>query len=265
MSINPLISLLEGERLDAINENLHLIQKKGCLTFGTDAYLLAAFARRASSSICVDLGSGTGVISLLCQSHRKYRHVYAVEIQEEFAELIRRNTALNGMEELISVFHADVRSFGQNEIHGTADVVLSNPPYMISGAGLSSADPRMEIARREQNGGIYDFCAAASRLLNTGGYFYTVFRPDRTADLICALRAASLEPKRMITVYPDADSKPCLILTEARKNGAPELIQSPPLIIYQSRTNRTYTDNMQKVYDTFSLEFLFESRKELRL
>ena len=35
--------LFEGERLDIVNENIRLIQKKNGLTFGTDAYLLAAF------------------------------------------------------------------------------------------------------------------------------------------------------------------------------------------------------------------------------
>ena len=263
MSTNSLCDLRDGERLDFINENLSLIQKKGGLTFGTDAYLLAAFARSAPNKVCADLGSGTGVISLLCQSKNKYRHVFAVELQEEFAELIQRNAALNRMDKCISVLHMDVRSLIQKDTGGAVGVVLANPPYMPSGSGLSSGDPRMEIARREQNGGIYDFCMAASRLLNTGGFFYTVFRPDRLADLFSALRASSLEPKRMITVYPDPSSRPCLVLVESRKNGSPELLHSQPLIIYKSRNDRTYTAAMQRIYDTFSAEFLFETGKDI--
>ena len=33
------------ERLDRVNENITLIQKKDGLTFGTDAFLLAAFIK----------------------------------------------------------------------------------------------------------------------------------------------------------------------------------------------------------------------------
>ncbi len=253
--------LQDGERLDEINEHLRLICKKGALTFGTDAYLLSAFAKSVPGGCCADLGSGTGVISLLCQSREKYRHMYAAELQEEFCDLIRRNARLNGMEDRITVLDGDIRTLTQADTAGALAVVISNPPYMAAGAGLTHTDLRMETARRELNGTIFDFCAAASRLLKSGGLFYTVFRPDRMADLFAALRTASLEPKRMVTVYPDTESRPCLILVESRRDGSPELIQSPPLIIYKSRTDRTYTADMQRIYDTFSLDFLFENRK----
>ena len=36
------VTLLEGERIDRVNEDIVLIQKKAGLTFGTDAFLLAA-------------------------------------------------------------------------------------------------------------------------------------------------------------------------------------------------------------------------------
>ena len=62
----------DTERLDAINENLSLIQYKEGLTFGTDSYLLAAFARPKTKGICVELGGGTGVVSLLSASKNNF-------------------------------------------------------------------------------------------------------------------------------------------------------------------------------------------------
>jgi hypothetical protein len=63
-------SLSDDERLDYINEDLSLIQLKRGLTFGTDAYLLSAFVRERSGR-GADLGSGTGVASLLCLTKNK--------------------------------------------------------------------------------------------------------------------------------------------------------------------------------------------------
>ena len=260
----PCARLLPDERLDRINENLSLIQKKGGLTFGTDAYLLAAFARPAPASVCVDLGAGSGVVSLLCLSRAKFRHACAVEIQEEYCDLIRRNAALNGMDARLTALCRDVRALSAAELDAPPSVVLSNPPYMPAGAGFSCSDERLETARRERNGTISDFCAAAARLLSSGGLFYTVYRPDRMTELLCALRAVHLEPKRMLTVYPDTATPPCLILVESKKDAAPSLRQAPPLIIYRDSAARTYTDSMQRIYDTFSLEFLFECGKEKR-
>ena len=58
------VNLQPDERLDEINENLSLIQKKDGLTFGTDAFLLAAFMKSRVKT-AADFGSGTGVASLL--------------------------------------------------------------------------------------------------------------------------------------------------------------------------------------------------------
>ncbi len=262
MTANNTTPLLrDGERLDEINENLRLIQKIGGLTFGTDSYLLSAFAKGAPDGSVADLGSGTGVAALLCLTKNKYRHAFAIEIQDEFCDLIGRNAALNHLEKRITVLGKDIRTLTQADLGGTVSAVISNPPYMPYGAGITGADLRMETARRELNGTIADFCKAASRILMTGGAFYTVFRSDRLPELITALREARLEPKRMITVYPDTDSRPCLVLIESKKDAAPSLIQSPPLIIYKSRTERMYTDAMSRIYDTFSTEFLFATKK----
>ena len=98
-----------GERADRINEDLTLIRKVGGLTFGTDAYLLAAYMRPQSRARAVELGTGTGVIPLLCASAGRFAHIDALELQPEFAELAVRNVALNRLEDRISVHCADVR------------------------------------------------------------------------------------------------------------------------------------------------------------
>ena len=102
-------SLLADERLDEVNERIRLIQKRQGLTFGTDAYLLAAYVRPMKSGRAVDLGSGTGIIPLLLLAREKIAHVHAVEIQPAFAELIGRNASLNGFAECITPLCADIR------------------------------------------------------------------------------------------------------------------------------------------------------------
>jgi len=247
----------ETERLDAINESLSLIQSKTGLTFGTDSYLLAAFSRPSPHGTCVELGGGTGVVSLLAASRSRYANVYAAEIQPYFAELIARNASLNHLEDRVHPVCADVRDLTPDRFGGEVPSVLSNPPYMKADSGKTNAAPEMNIARREENGTITDFCAAAKRLLKWGGYFTVVYRPDRLSDLLCAMRENGLEPKRVLLVYPSVSDRPCLVLTEAKKGGAPGMVLARPLIIYEDKASQRYTDDMQQVYDTFSLEHLF--------
>ena len=247
-----------SERLDEINENLSLIQLKSGLTFGTDSYLLSAFTRTLKRGVCVELGGGTGVVSLLCASRGKYKKIYSAEIQPYFASLIARNAAMNRLDGIVTPVCADVRRLSANDFGGECDAVISNPPYMRKGSGLTNGSEEMNTARREENGTIAEFCEAATRLLRFGGYFTAVYRPDRMAELFVAMRLNMLEPKKLVTVYPTAADKPCLILVEAKKGAAEGISVSRPLIIYEEKATSRYTADMAKIYDDFSLEHLFQ-------
>ena len=68
-----------------------------------------------------------------------------------------------------------------------------------------------------------DFCAAAARLLKFGGSFFCVFTPERLCDLLCALRAADLEPKRLVVVQNDEHHAPFAVLCEGKKGAKPSM------------------------------------------
>ncbi len=245
----------ETERLDEINERVSLIQLKKGLTFGTDSYLLAAFARQKRNGVCVELGGGTGVVACLAAAREKYSRIYCAEIQPYFAALIKRNAALNGLGDKIISVCADIRELERDFFGGEADVVLSNPPYMKQSSGKTNDSPEMNTARREENGTVDDFCSCAARLLKFGGYFTVVYRPDRSAELLYSMKKNGIEPKRQVLLYPTVKSKPCLMLVEGKKGAGEGLSFARPLIIYGE--GGKYTDDMQAVYDNFSLEHLF--------
>ncbi len=247
----------EKERLDKINERLSLIQLKRGLTFGTDSYLLAAFSRSKPSGTCAELGGGTGVVALLMEARGKYKKVYSIEIQEYFAELIKRNARLNGLDDSVLAVSKDIREATKADIGGECDAVVSNPPYMKAESGKVNSFDEMNDARRENNGGVDEFCACAARLLKFGGYFTVVYKPERAAELFYSMKKNGIEPKRAVMVYPSAASKPCLILIEGKKGAAEGMVFSMPLIIYKNGCGGEYTDAMNAVYDNFTLDHLF--------
>lgn len=254
--------LLDGERLDDINESLRIIQKKNGLTFGSDTYLLSAFITPQKKGRAADLGSGTGIASLLCAAREKFAKIYSIEIQRDFCELIGRNAALNGLDGVIVPICADVRDVRSELTHGELDVVFSNPPYMKADSGKRNEHDEKYIARHEVFGGIDDFCAAAARLLKFGGLFYCVYRPDRLSDLMAALRAARLEPKQMVLVCPDASTAPSAVLVKAKKGAAPSMKLCRPLIIHSvpdtDGSAREMTEDAKSVYDNCSFERFLE-------
>ncbi len=257
------MELKANETLHDINEHLRLIQRVGGLTFGTDAYLLAAYVMARPRAVAVDLGSGTGVIPLLCLARNKAARFCAVELQDTFCDLIGRNAALNGFEGRLTPLCADVREVSAMTVGGEVDLVTANPPYMVGGSGALNRADEKALARHELAGGIGDFCAAAGRLLRHGGRFCCVFRPERLADLITALRLHHLEPKRLTVVSATAAAPPSLVLVEAVKHAAPSLTLTPPLLLHDPADPSRQSPDAAYIYENcaFPPPFTLTNRK----
>lgn len=248
------IILGDGERLDTVNEQIKIIQKKDGLTFGTDAFLLASFIKGAPRARAVELGTGTGIISLLLSARSRVGRIYALEIQEDFADISRRNVLLNGMEERITVLCQDALSALPSDVGGEADIVFSNPPYMKTDSGKRNEHDYKYIARHEVCGDINGFCSAAFRLLKHGGKFYAVWRPDRLTDIIAAMRDNRLEPKIMTFVHADSESVPSMVLISATKGGSSGMRVTPPLMLYDSADRREMSNRAKKIYENMSFD-----------
>ncbi len=235
--------------LDQAKDNVYIWQKRNGFSYGTDASLLAAFIRKMSSKTAVEFGGGTGVISLLCDSCNKFKKIYSIEAQDEYFCLLQKNIKYN--KSSVIPIKKDIRKINTDDFSGEVDVVFTNPPYMKSDSGKSNTDIGKNTARHEILGGILDFCKSASKILKHGGLFYCVYRPDRAIDLICAMRECNLEPKRMTYVYPYKDSRPALMLVEAKKGASSSLFLTKPFIIFNNQTERNQdcTEDMKKVYE----------------
>lgn len=239
--------LFDGERIDEVNDSLRLIQKSGGLTFGTDALLLAGYSEERGA-IGLELGSGSGIISMLMLTREKLKRADALEVQEEYALLTKRNAELNSLSSLSAVL-CDVRDFKPEHSY---DTVFTNPPYMTVASGKANALSRKNVARHEVMGTVRDFVACAARCLKYGGSFLSVYRPDRLSDILAAMREYSIEPKRMTFVHADTESVSSMVLIEGRLGGGVGLKLTAPLIIYADGEHKVYTSDMDYIMENGS-------------
>ncbi|MBO5908156.1 MAG: methyltransferase [Clostridia bacterium] len=233
------------ERCDFVNDDLKLIQITDGLTFGTDALLLAGYVSGKYRS-GVELGSGSGIISLLLLSREKIDRVCALEVQEEYAELTKKNAELNGLSYRLETVCADARNYKDRR---DFEIAYTNPPYMKLSSGKKCTLDKKNIARHEVMGDIRDFCIASSRLLKYGGSFYAVYRTDRLIDLTSAMRETKIEPKRMTFVHADSDALPSMALVEGRVGGRCGLTLTPPLLIYKDKSHTSYSEDMNYILE----------------
>lgn len=195
-------------------------------TFGTDALLLSAFAGVMPGERVCDLGTGCGILPLLCPDTAL---VDGVEYWPPAAALARRNVAENGLSHRIAIYECSWEVLPLPA--GGYDRVLCNPPYFPESGGRLSDSPARRLARHERGDTLATVAAAAARLLKNGGRLVLCHRPERLADVLAALRGCGLEPKRLQLVHARADRPPFLLLCDAVKGGRPSLAVLPPRIL----------------------------------
>lgn len=211
-----------------------LEQSGGQFRLSTDAIVLADFAARAAHGRVCDLCSGIGTVGLLLCGADARCQLTGVELQAEACALAQKNIDANGLGSRFSMLQGDLRQIRSLLPANSFDAVVCNPPYFPVGSGAEAKDAAFAAARTEKFCTLSEVCQAAGWLLGTGGSFCLVHRPERLADVICALRGNGLEPKRLRFVRHRADRLPSLLLVQSVCGGRPGVDYMPDLILFHS-------------------------------
>ncbi len=235
-------------RLDDLHlKGLKIYQQTEGFCFGTDAVLLAWFAAEKKFSDAVDLCSGNGIIPILLSARSRYARIQGVEISGEQASLAEKSFEYNGLTDRLSMIHADLRDVASLKYLPAAafDLVTANPPYSPDGAGFVSPGSK-GAARTELTCTAADIAHAAKYLLKNSGRLCMINRPERLADVICSMRGATIEPKRIMYVAPRPGAKPMMMLVEGIKGGKSGVFTAPTLEITDK--NGLYTPLLCEIY-----------------
>lgn len=241
------VTLKENERIDDLERNnLKIIQDTKRFCFGMDAVLLSGFAKVKKDGLVLDMGTGTGILPILLSAKTEAKHISALEIQPDSADMARRSVMLNDLTDRIEIVTGDIKEASSIFKKASFDAVTCNPPYMIGKHGIANPEDAMAIARHEVLLTFEDVAREASLVLKPSGKLYLVHRPFRLAEIFATLQKYKLEPKRMQLVYPFVDKEPNMVLIEAVRGGKSRMEVEKPLIIYKQPG--VYTDDIYEIY-----------------
>jgi tRNA1Val (adenine37-N6)-methyltransferase len=221
-----------NETLDSIKD-IKLFQAKNGYRFSVDALLLENFISAKRLEKGIELGTGSGIISILLSKRIKGSRITAVEIQKSLADRAGRNISLNGLDDRIEILSKDIKDLRKTFSTNEFDYVFSNPPFRKPKTGLMSTYEEKAVARHEIEITLPDLIRTASYLLKHTGKFYMIYHPFRLAELISLLRKSRLEPKRMRFVHSRTGEEAKMVLIEAVKGSGIWLKISPPLYLYE--------------------------------
>ncbi len=242
------VNLKENERIDDLEfKGLKIIQNEKGFCFGIDSVLLSDFAKNIrKGSKVLDLGTGTGIIPILLCGKTNLSKVIGVELQEEVADMAKRSSKLNNLEDRFEILNENILNLNKIYENQTFDTIVTNPPYKKVGSGIINDDERKIISRHEITASLEDFIKISKDLLKDKGEFYMVHRPERLVDILSLLRKYKIEPKEMRFVYSNINKPPKLVLIKGIKNAKQYLKVDKNLYIYDDKGN--YTEEILKIY-----------------
>ena len=135
-------------------------------------------------------------------------------------ELSQKSAAQNGQE--IRFVCADVSDAPELLGRGAFTAAVMNPPYFTSGE--RSGNVSAALSRHAAKDALGTFLDAAFQLLDNGGRLFMVYPASELTELLCALRARRLEPKRMRFVCAKPGGEALRVLVEAKKLGQAGLV-----------------------------------------
>ena len=161
-------------------------QDKCAMKIGTDAVLLGAWCPIKNNPISVlDIGAGTGILSLMLAQRSNAEQIDAIEIDENAFEQCVENFETSPWSDRLFCFHAGLDEF-VDEPEDEYDIIISNPPFYSE--DYKTENEQRDLARFTDALPFEDLIEAADLLLSENGVFAVIipFKEERKFIELCA-------------------------------------------------------------------------------
>lgn len=241
--------LRDGEHFEPLGNGIEIIVSE-TFHFTTDTILLSDFARHRKSDRAIDLGTGCGTIPMLWMRHNPPKEVYAVELFEEGADMLRRSVEHNSLGECFHPVCGDLRELKGKVPFGYFDLVTCNPPYKLSGGGIVNEELHALHARHERTCTLEDVISAGAKLLQFSGRLCICQRPERLTDAMNLMRKYDVEPKRLRLVQGKMWKAPKLFMLEGKRGAKQGNLVVEPVLVVENEDG-SFTDEMNAIYGCY--------------
>lgn len=161
-------------------------QDKCAMKIGTDSVLLGAWCPIDNNPFSVlDIGAGTGVLSLMLAQRSHAEQIDALEIDEDSYEQCVENFENSPWSDRLFCFHAGLDEFVE-EPEDEYDIIISNPPFYSE--DYKTDNSQRDLARFQDAMPFEELVEAADLLLSENGIFAVIIpykEEERFIDL-CA-------------------------------------------------------------------------------
>jgi tRNA1Val (adenine37-N6)-methyltransferase len=198
----------------------------------TDALCLGAWAKIPAAGKTLDIGSGTGLISLMLAQRSQQTMIIGIEPHEESFKCTTQNFMLSHWHDRLFSFNMDLATLTRNSKPDSFDTIVSNPPYFRD--SLLPKDFDRSSAKHMQTLTEEDLAKGVAYLLSPGGYLNVIYPPDKMENFISICSGFNLHPIRRCSIHSYAHSPAKRKLVTFSFNFS-EKLQDEKLVIYADK------------------------------
>ncbi len=222
-------------------------QERAAMKVGTDGVLLGAWCRTDGFNHALDIGSGTGLISLMLAQRNSSLLVDAIDIDEGAYLDTSHNFETSPWSQRLFCVQNDLKIFSA-ETPRKYDLIVCNPPFFTH--AVKSAEPGRKLARHTDALSYEELIGNVALLLTVNGSFNVILPVDEEQHFCHLASWERLFPRRIVRVKPNPDLPPVRVLMEF---GFEAVLEEEGLLTIETNTRHVYSEECKKLLKDFYL------------
>lgn len=180
-------------------------QDQCAMKIGTDGVLLGAWTSiRNNPSSVLDIGGGTGILSLILAQRCFAELIDAIEIDDSTYEQCVDNFEQSPWGDRLFCYHASLEAFVE-EIEDKYDLIISNPPFYSE--DYKSENTKRDLARFTDAMPFEHLIDSASKLLSEDGIFSVIIPFKEEVSFIKIASKYNLSINKILRVKGNPNSE----------------------------------------------------------
>jgi len=181
------------------------------MKIGTDAVLLGAWsATEKTTDSILDIGAGTGILSLMLAQRSYAQLIDALEIDDDAYEQCVDNFEQSPWGDRLFCYHASLEQFVE-DIEDQYDLIICNPPFYSE--DYKTDNTQRDLARFQDTMPFQFLLESVSKLLSGTGLFSVIIPFKEESSFIKTASKLKLYPNRILQIRgnPNSEIKRSLI------------------------------------------------------
>lgn len=201
-------------------KHFQIHQQNTALKVGTDSMILGALCNWENPLHLLDIGTGTGVLSLMCAQRFPFEEIIGIELSEEAFIDAQINAQNNPFPSRISIINQAIQEY--ENIHGF-DAIISNPPFFENSS--KNQNEHKSLARHTESLSFLELIQSISRLLTEDGKAWIIIPFESKENFLELANENGLFAADLITLF-GKPNKPTRMIVSLNKQQHSEVLVS---------------------------------------